>query len=79
MDNKILTIEEAKDAYLATWQYHNDTYKYQTDDGFYHLIIKGVDVLQGLSAVACHYYSKQNVVEYQTADGSQHKLKIGEN
>jgi len=65
-----------KDALLGE-SYTSDSYRYQTKDKFYHLIINDEDVLMNKKVTGCDYYTDNNYA-YKTEDWYWHLIKITE-
>ena len=52
----------------ASYIYPNGDYKYEAEDGYYHLIRDGVDLLEDKNAIFCCSYTDGGY-EYKTEDG----------
>jgi len=73
---KVLTWDEAKKEAVRCSLYVSGAYEYKTADGFWHIIINGVDVLKGKKAVGCHPYPC-GAYKYQLNDGYWHLIING--
>jgi hypothetical protein len=71
----ILSHKEAKKKMSYSW-YQEDVYAYTTEDGYYHLIQNGVDLLKDVNAVGSWWYEK-DVIQYTTKDGYHHLIMNG--
>jgi hypothetical protein len=63
---------------------YNKVYSYQDNEGYYHLIRDGVDLLENLQAINCFHYCNYrgyfynyDDYEYQTKDEYWHLVKCG--
>lgn len=51
-----------------------ETYRFKLDDGW-HLVIDGVDVLDGCDAIECHYHRDGGDYSYQDINGFWHLIR----
>jgi len=59
------------------WYYEEGIYKYKTEDGYIHLLIKDKDVLADKRAIDC-VSSNEGIYEYKTEDRKWHKVEKGD-
>jgi len=81
-EHKILSLEEAKKEAADCCSYDNGDYKYRTqyktENGYYHLIRDGKDLLENKKAVDCFSYDNGDY-KYRTENEYYHLIRDGKN
>ena len=68
-----MTVHKMKSNYLYYW--HGD-FAYEGEDGFYHLIRNGVDLLHNKQAMWCEAYENGDYA-YELDNGFRHLIRNG--
>lgn len=72
----VLMLEEVRAQGLPHFKCCNGDYAYKTEDGYFHLIREGKDLLEGLKAMQCHSYPNGDY-DYRAKNGYMHLICDG--